>query len=290
MDYYRLGVDAVAETLASGVAELCAAHSITPDEIGFAVVGLPGYGEVSADVAVLDALPRAAFGHDRYLCVNDMVCGWAGSLAATDGINVIGGTGSMTYGERRGESARVGGWGELFGDEGSGYWIATQGLNAFTRMSDGRLPRGPLYGLLRERVGVENDLDVIGVVFTEWGKARSSIASLSLAVAEAAAAGDAVAIRILETAGIELAQLVDTTRAVLGFTETESVPVSFSGGVFSSEIVRASFGHELAALHGGYDVRAPRFAPDTGAALYAARVAGAPLSEEALGRLAGVQL
>ena len=29
---------------------------------------------------------------------NDMLCGWAGSLAGADGINVIAGTGSMTYG------------------------------------------------------------------------------------------------------------------------------------------------------------------------------------------------
>ena len=73
-----------------------------------------------------------------------MVCGWAGSLAGEDGINVISGTGSMTYGERHGTGHRVGGWGELFGDEGSAYWIAAQGLNAFSRMSDGRLARGPL--------------------------------------------------------------------------------------------------------------------------------------------------
>ena len=53
-----------------------------------------------------------------------------GSLAGEDGINVISGTGSMTYGERQGLGHRVGGWGELFGDEGSAYWVATQGLNA----------------------------------------------------------------------------------------------------------------------------------------------------------------
>ena len=82
--------------------------------------------------------PRGVLGHDRYSCDNDMVCGWAGSLAGEDGINVISGTGSMTYGERQGVGHRVGGWGELFGDEGSAYWIAAQGLNAFSRMSDGR--------------------------------------------------------------------------------------------------------------------------------------------------------
>ena len=73
-----------------------------------------------------------------------MICSWAGSLACEDGISVIAGTGSMAYGEYEGRSARAGGWGELIGDEGSAYWIAREGMNLFSRMSDGRAPRGPL--------------------------------------------------------------------------------------------------------------------------------------------------
>ena len=46
--------------------------------------------------------------------------------------------------------ARAGGWGELFSDEGSGYWVAREGLQLFSRMSDGRAPRGQLYERFRE--------------------------------------------------------------------------------------------------------------------------------------------
>ena len=74
-----------------------------------------------------------------------MVCSWAGSLACADGISVIAGTGSMAYGEYAGRQARCGGWGELIGDEGSAYWIAREGMNLFSRMSDGRAARGPLH-------------------------------------------------------------------------------------------------------------------------------------------------
>ena len=72
----------------------------------------------------LDAMPAALLGHRRYRCGNDMVCAWAGSLGGEDGINIVAGTGSIGYGERAGASARAGGWGEVFGDEGSAYWIA----------------------------------------------------------------------------------------------------------------------------------------------------------------------
>ncbi|MFP3466856.1 BadF/BadG/BcrA/BcrD ATPase family protein [Leifsonia sp. SIMBA_070] len=276
-DYYRLGAETVTRILAEGIDEICRQAGIAPDQLDFTVVGMPGYGEVSADVPVLDAVPSSVLRSDRYLCVNDMVCGWAGSLGAGDGINVVGGTGSMTYGERAGVGVRVGGWGELFGDEGSGYWIATRGLSAFTRMSDGRLPRGPLYALLRERLGVRTDLDVIGLVLTDWQKERTRIAALSTTVADAADAGDGVAAQILADAGAEFAELVDTTRLALRYEDGETVPVSYSGGVFRSAPVLAAFERSLDELHDGYDLREPLFEPDIGAALYAAKVSGTHL-------------
>jgi N-acetylglucosamine kinase-like BadF-type ATPase len=139
--YFAEGFGVVERALTQGITDICTQAGIEPSDIDSAFFGLPGYGEASGDVEQLDAVPGRVLGHDRYSCDNDMVCGWAGSLAGEDGINVISGTGSMTYGERLGTGHRVGGWGELFGDEGSAYWIATQGLNAFSRMSDGRLAR-----------------------------------------------------------------------------------------------------------------------------------------------------
>lgn len=143
--YFAGGMDLVERVLRQGVDEVCRQAGITSADIVHAFFGLPGYGEVSGDVPALDAAPGGALGHGRYACDNDMVCGWAGSLGGADGINVVSGTGSITYGERAGRGVRVGGWGELFGDEGSAYWISIRGLRAFSQMSDGRLPLGPLH-------------------------------------------------------------------------------------------------------------------------------------------------
>ena len=210
-------------------------------DIDAAFFGIPGYGEASGDIERLDAVPARVLGHDRYSCDNDMVCGWAGSLAGEDGINVISGTGSMTYGERQGVGHRVGGWGELFGDEGSAYWVATQGLNAFSRMSDGRLARGPLYALIKERLQLAGDLDVVSLVIDKWSGNRSSIAALATTVCEAARADDEVSAGILSAAVAELVTLIETTRTLIGFTDQETVPVSYSGGMFSDEGFLALF-------------------------------------------------
>jgi N-acetylglucosamine kinase-like BadF-type ATPase len=283
--YFTEGIELVGRVLRQGVDEVCRQAGLTPADIAYAFVGLPSYGEISRDLPALDAAPGEALGHHRYACGNDMICGWAGSLGGSDGINVISGTGSMTYGERAGRGARVGGWGELFGDEGSAYWIAIRGLNAFSRMSDGVLPSGPLHGLLRERLGLESDFDLIDVVLNRWQGGRGEIAELSRAVVEAASAGDTCAAQILADAAEELAGMVEATRRRLSFEVEESVPVSFSGGMFTAEPVLDGFKVALETFHSGYELREPLYPPVVGAALYAAKLAGEPLDAAALSRL-----
>jgi N-acetylglucosamine kinase-like BadF-type ATPase len=284
--YFSEGFEVVERVLTQGVADICGQAGIDTADIDAAFFGIPGYGEASGDVERLDAVPRGVLGHDRYSCNNDMVCGWAGSLAGEDGINVICGTGSMTYGERQGKGHRVGGWGELFGDEGSAYWIATQGLNAFSRMSDGRLPRGPLYGLIRERLQIAGDLDVVSLVIDDWGGNRGSIAALATTVCGAARHDDGVAAGILATAADELATLIETTRVLVGFADDEPVPVSYSGGMFSDDGFLALFRAALQALPAKYDLRLPLLDPAVGAALYAAKHSGHPLTPDAIHQLA----
>jgi N-acetylglucosamine kinase-like BadF-type ATPase len=191
----------------------------------------------------------------------------------------------MTYGERAGTGARVGGWGELFSDEGSAYWIAVRGLSAFSQMSDGRLPQGPLVDVLRAHLDLRADLDLVDVVLNRWKGSRSEIAALSRQVAEAAEKGDTSASQILADAGCELARLVDCTRRRLGFGHGEVVPVSFSGGVFAADSVLDAFTRELTALDDGHELRRPLYPPDVGAALYAAKLSGNPLHTNALDRL-----
>ncbi|HEY3980611.1 MAG TPA: BadF/BadG/BcrA/BcrD ATPase family protein [Streptosporangiaceae bacterium] len=282
------GIGLVGEVLGEAVPAVCAQAGITPGDLRFAFFGLPGYGEVRADVPGLDAAAGRVLGHGRFRCDNDMLCGWAGSLAGADGINVIAGTGSMTYGQRAGAGVRAGGWGELFGDEGSGYWIGVRALRAFSKMSDGRAGRGPLHDVLSRDLALDSDIDLVGLVLHQWRGARQQVAALAPAVGEAAAAGDACAQAILADAAAELAALVDATRRRLGFSPGEVVPVSYSGGIFAMPEVRDAFLAGIAALPARYRVTSPRYAPAIGAALYAATLAGTPLGDAALRALPAI--
>jgi N-acetylglucosamine kinase-like BadF-type ATPase len=273
----HIGLDGVREVLASGIATVLQQAGAGSERLGFAFFGLPAHGEDSRVTPLLDAIPQAILGHRRYACDNDMVCGWAGSLGCQDGINIVAGTGSIGYGQRQGRSARAGGWGEAFSDEGSAYWIAMQGLNAYSRMSDGRLPKGPLHAILNEQLKIEQDLDICAHVYGAQAYARGELAQLSPLIAKAAQQGDAVAANIFAQAGRELARIAEALRVALDFGAGESVALSYSGGAFSAgELLLQPFRDALRSASPDFELRLPLYEPHYGAALYAAELARQP--------------
>jgi N-acetylglucosamine kinase-like BadF-type ATPase len=270
-----VGVDGVRGVLAAGIAEVLGKAGANASQVAHAFIGLPAFGEDSAITPALAALPRAVLGHDRFTVDNDMVCGWAGSLACEDGINIVAGTGSIGYGQRRGVSARAGGWGEHFSDEGSAYWIAMQGLNVYSRMSDGRQAKGPLHRLINEALNLRNDLDLCAHVYGANARSRGELAQFCQTVAKAAAQGDPAAADIFRRAGGELAQIADALRRKLDYPAGENVRLSYSGGAFAAgDLLLKPFEEALRATGVAFELRQPAHAPHIGAAMYAASLAG----------------
>lgn len=280
--YLEIGFDALKELLRDGVKTVLAQAGVPASDIAHTFAGLPAHGEDSAllasfDSLLTDVLPRSTI-------ANDMVCSWAGSLAGADGISLVAGTGSIAYGEWMGRGARCGGWGEVFGDEGSAHWLAREVLALFSRMADGRAEPGPLLALVREHFSLKHDLDVCAAI--NASAARSALAQLARLAPAAAQAGDTQARQLLVRAGDELAALAAGVARNLGLAGHQSVPVSYSGGVFATgELVLGPLQGALTRRLPGAVLTSPRFGPELGAALYAARLGGQPLSAEALTKL-----
>ena len=280
------GFTRAAELLIGGMGATLAKAACAPSNVTFAFVGLPSYGEDSATTSTMDVMPAALLEATRYRCGNDMVCSWAGSLGCEDGISVIAGTGSVAYGQYAGRDARAGGWGELIGDEGSAYWIAREGLNLFSRMSDGRSARGPLYELVRARFGIDIDLDLCARIYGESASVRSVFAQFAVLVHEAAEAGDRQAAAIFDRAAKELVECVAAVRRSLAIPSGIVIPVSHSGGVFNGAARTCdAFRSALQESNLGFEYRAPLFSPEFGAALYAAQLAAQPLDDTAVDML-----
>lgn len=284
--YLAVGKEQAEKIIQQGITEVCNQANISPKDITYSFLGLPTYGEISADIQWLDNIPKSLLKPGTYRCNNDMVCGWSASLGCVDGINIVSGTGSISYGENKGSSARCGGFGELFSDEGSAYWIGQHALNIFSKMADGRLEKDILYDLIKSSYNLTTDLDITDIVFNKWGGERTKIAAVSRLAYEAATQGDIVARKIFFNAAKELALIVDSTRKLLNFAPEEPVLVSYSGGVFNSgKLILEPFLHELSRLSGSYQLVEPKFNPNIGAAIYAAKLHGFNFNDDDIQKL-----
>ncbi len=97
-----------------------------------------------------------------------------------------------------------------------------------------------------------------------WKGNRSKIAALATTVTEAARSGDEASKRILSAAADELVTLIETTRTLVGFTDDETVPVSYSGGMFSDDGFLTLFVTALQGAVAKYDLQRPTARPGGG--------------------------
>jgi len=212
----------------------------------------------------------------RLVVTNDAVIALAGATPQGHGIIVIAGTGSIAFGRHpEGAKARAGGWGYIFGDEGSAFDIARQALRGALRMEEGWGPPTSLRGALLEATGSHTANEMLHRFYTpDWP--RSRVATLAQLVDVAATEADAVAGEILTRAAQDLALLAASVRSQL-WKPGDLVEVAYIGGVFQSRLVLERF-RILVELEEGNRCGAPKHGPAEGALLEAYRAAGIPTS------------
>ena len=77
------------------------------------------------------------------------------------GMLLIAGTGSVAIAKtKKGRFEKVGGWGRLLGDEGSGYWIGLQALKHYCKVMDGAESAGELFAAIGKKLHEENASDL----------------------------------------------------------------------------------------------------------------------------------
>lgn len=243
--------------------------SLAPDQrFRAACLGMSGGPEDKA--ALLGEMVAA----DRLVVTHDAEIALAGALDGGAGAIVIAGTGSIAFGRNeQGETARVGGWGHIFGDEGGAFDIVRQALRATLREHEGWGPRTALTPALLEAAAASDANELLHLWYTrEWP--RSRVATLAPLVSRIAEEGDPAAVGIMESAAASLALLAASVRIQL-FTEEHpsgALPlVSWTGGVFRSPMLLERF--RMLTELGGARCREPNHGPAVGALLVAWRTA-----------------
>jgi len=233
---------------------------------------------LSGGPADKETLTRETIRAKRYLITHDAHIALAGATGGQPGIVVIAGTGSMAFGRNAaGVTARAGGWGYIFGDEGGAFDLVRQALRAILRNEEGWGPPTALREALLDAVlekgagGARNAHQLLHRLYTDEYP-RDRVAGWAALVDRAARAGDAVARDILGSAAQALATMTAAVRRQL-FEKSGQVDICYCGGVFGSIPLLERF-RMLVELEEGNRVSAPRHSPAEGALLEAYRMCG----------------
>ncbi len=160
-------------------------------------------------------------------CDSDILPVWFGGAGEDSAIVAIAGTGSIAYGCSREGFTRVGGWGPLLGDEGSGYDLGRRALQTAARMADGRMEENTAFlSAILRFYAAETPHKLISAV--NGADSREKIAACAKVVCELAEGGNPTAESLLAESVGELALLIQTARRK---ANGEGWPVVLSGGL-----------------------------------------------------------
>jgi len=227
----RVGEARTRESLQTCVLKVCEAAGIKPDDIAGTCIG--GSGAARPELAGIVHSILAEMISTPIEVVGDLETSLEAAVGEGPGVIVIAGTGSSAYGRNAdGITARAGGWGFAIGDEGSAHWIGRAAVAAVLHAADEALDRAAFekttfVAALQRGWGVSSINDV--------ARAANSTPSPDFAVLfpVIASSEDAIAIRVLEQAGRELAGLAAVLfRKLFAGPEAAAIPVGMIGGVF----------------------------------------------------------
>lgn len=176
---------------------------------------------------------------------------------------ILSGTGSMGIAEDSNKTIHiVGGWGRLLGDEGSGYYIAMEGIKAALQAIDGVGQPTALVGELVGYFNVQKPRDLIRVFYQDTAP---DIASFSRIVSNCALQGDKAAKDIL----LQAARCLSLYACSLLKQSGASLLGVYGSVICNNAIVRNEFERLVKSHFPNIHIQEPPMAPEYAAALYA---------------------
>jgi N-acetylglucosamine kinase-like BadF-type ATPase len=224
---WSAGRDAARRALATVVEPLLVGSSVRALCLGSGGIGRDG-GDAAAEEDVRALLPADVA---VAVCI-DAVAALGVIAGARPAMVVIAGTGSLVYGDRGDASpVRLGGYGALIGDLGSGAALGLAALRHTARALDRDAPRGAMSDAIAARLGLRRSNEILEKI--GWPAFDVAlVASLAPLVAQAAALGDDAADRIIAS---EAEDLAADARYVATLVRTDApLAALFVGSIFGA--------------------------------------------------------
>lgn len=265
-------VEESAEVIADVVKDVLASCEMTHVTPRVLCIGVAGAGREAEAQALWQALMSRELA-EEIVIHSDFAVALDDAFGDGAGVLLISGTGSVAFGRGpAGATARCGGWGPVFGDEGSGAWIGRRALSVVAAAADGREPETALTGALLTAAQLNETADLIAWAGQATPAQLATLAPVVLSVAES---GDLRANSLVSLAVEELALHVRALARRLFVDERASVPVALTGGMLQrGSLLRKRLEHRLKTVVPGAHVHPDVVNPARGAVRGAVRFLG----------------
>lgn len=160
--------------------------------------------------------------------ISDADLAFASLLKGEEGILTISDTGSISFGIHNNKYIRAGGWGNILGDEGSGYNIVLKALKLIVAEKDNGEDHSYLSSEMMRAINVSSASEVVKFVHATN---KVDIAALVPVVVGAAEINDSNAISILDQASKDIVDITVKVYRRLEFTER--VKIAISGNILT---------------------------------------------------------
>ena len=190
----RLGLDAGFASVLDAARQCFAEARLGEHAMGHVAACLALAGATEPTELAAARLQRLPFSHT--VIVSDAHAACVGAHRGNDGGVIIAGTGSVGWAIVGGRQHRVGGWGLMLSDEGSGAWLGREAMRRVLWAHDGRIAST---ALLR-RLFDEFDADPYAIVRWAADAQPAEFGRLAPLVVEHAARQDPAAVELMRQA------------------------------------------------------------------------------------------
>lgn len=239
--------------------------------ISFCLMGIAGCGRDEHQKRLRKSLIKIAkekkISLPDFEIVSDIEIAHEGAFAGKEGIILIVGTGSILFAKsKNGKTFKIGGYGKIIGDEGSGYSIGKKGLQAAAKFFDGRVNKTILTKILKENFGINSRDELINSIYND----NFDIPKFAPYVIKAAEEKDKVSVSILKE---ELNELELHLKAAREFLSGKKIKLCITGGLITNNNYYSKLLKERIKQHfKEIKINNAKYPPEIGAVILAHKI------------------
>jgi len=230
--YSVYGTEIISKNISKYLTSLLRVKKIDIKKCSGICIGLAGARE-DKDKKSLEHAFKQKLHFKKIDIETDTMTGLYGAFEDKDGIILISGTGSVLFGKSNSKIYRVGGWGRIIGDYGSGFTIGKEALKEVVKeydLSDIKRKRTMLVKRIEDEFYI-NKKNIIRKIFHE----NFEIQKIAPMVIKCAEKGDKVSLKIINEAVDGLLYHIKTFLKIS--RRKKSIDLVFIGGIIENENV-----------------------------------------------------